>query len=172
MNKFILILYSVLISLFIAPTVLAHGTAQSFPKDVDKYTIEFEYDASGVFDDTTMAFVFRLLDQKSKEPVKFDSVLARFEDSKDKSAVIVSRLYPDELLDGIARISALLNRGDYKVYLIFYKEGNKIVETNYDLNVQKGTTRKDFPLVPVVAGVLGSALGFVFGKMKKSSNER
>ena len=155
--------------LMLPKSSLAHGAAQSFPKDVGVHTVEFEYDASGVFDDTTMAYVFRLLDQKSKEPVKFDSVLVRFENKTDKSTIFVSRVSADDLLDGVARVSALLGRADYKVYLIFYKDGDKLTETDYDLSVQKGGSQK-FPVVPAVSALAGGLIGFVLGGLKKSSH--
>ncbi len=166
----------VFVSVFIfcfssADGVFAHGTAQSFPKDIGQYTVELEYDALGIFDDTTEPLVFRLLDQKSKEPVKFSALLVRLERKDDKSTTFVVRLSPDDFLDGVGRMTAMLNRGDYLITLIFYGGENRLVEAEYDLTVQKGSA-SDFPVIPVVSGVLGAVAGFVVGRLKKTSHEK
>ena len=148
-----------------------HGNSQSFPKDVGDYTIELEYDATGLFDDSTTPFVFRILDQKTKEAVKFDSILVRYERDSDKSTTFVGRIYPDELQDGVGRFTAMLNSGDYTVTLGFYQKDKKIAETEYTISVSKGEGSKKFPLAEVLIGLGGLVVGFFASKIK-TSNEK
>lgn len=155
--------------LFASTNVKAHGTSQSFPKDVGGFTIELEYDSLGVFDDTTMPFVFRLLDQKTKNASSFDSLLVRFEKKSDKSTIIVAKVVPDELQEGVGRVTAMLNSGEYIVSLIFYKKDAKIAETDYELKVEKGEANKKLPMAQILTGVGGIVVGFVLAKLIKSS---
>lgn len=177
MPKILIFLSLVFVLLYLSLQPLnAHGTSQSFPKDSGEYTIELEYDAAGVFDDTTTPFIFRILDRQTKESIKFDSALIRFERVSDKSTTIVAKVVPDELQDGVGRLTAMLNSGDYKVSVIFYgsskelDKSQKIAEVEYDLKVEKGESSKNFPTQIVLSVAIGIAAGFLLSRFIKVSN--
>ena len=146
-------------------SISAHGTATSFSKDVGNYSLEFEYDDPQVIAGETTSYVFRLLDQKTKQPVTFDAVLLRIERKSDQSTMLVTRATQDELQDGVGRLTAMLDQGSYTVTSSYYKGGNKVTEANFDLTVQKADTGTQFPTIPVAIGLGGLVLGFVIGKL-------
>lgn len=159
-----LLFMTALTFLFVRP-VLAHGTAQSFPKEVGDFRVEMEYDDPEIFDNVTTPFVFRLLDKKTDNPVKFDALLIRFEKKSDQSTYIVARVTEDELQDGVGRLSTMLNQGDYTITAGFYKAGNKVAEVNYDIKVVPDPSNKQFPVVPVAAGAGGVVAGFILSRI-------
>lgn len=171
-NKFIvsLSIISVLCFAFVR-TVTAHGTAQSFPKEVGDYRVEMEYDDPEIFDNVTTPFVFRLLDKKTDNPLKFDALLIRFERKSDQSTYIVARVTQDELQEGVGRLSAMLNSGDYTITAGFYKGENKVAEVNYDIKVIPDPSNKQFPVLPAAVGVGGLVLGFVIAKLTGKKKE-
>lgn len=160
-SKLIFILF--LFSVFVSP-VSAHGDAVSVPKDTGDYTIEFEYGEPVIIEGETTSYVFRLLDQKAKTAVVFDSVLVRIEQKSDQTTYLVARLSPDELQDGVARFTGMLNKGDYAVAVGFYKSDTKIAEETFDLSVQK-TETNPFPTVPAVSLAVGVLIGLIASKL-------
>ncbi len=164
--KYITLLVFTLLLAFVLPkATLAHGTAVSSSKVVGDYKVEFEYDDPQIIAGETNSYVFRLIDNKTNNFVSFDSLLVRFEDKKDQSTVIVARVVQDELQEGVGRFTAMMNKGDYAISLSFYKAGNKVAETNFDLTVIPSDEDRKIPILPIIFGIGGLVLGFIASKL-------
>lgn len=164
--KYLAALFSLFVLLGLVITdVNAHGTATSAQKEVDSYIVEFEYDATDIVEGSTTPFVFRLLDKKTKNPVRFDSILVRVENEADQSTQFVVRLVEDELQEGSARLTTMFDDGTYNFTLTFFEGGEKVASTDFGIEVRPDESEKEFPGLPVASFVIGSVLGFFAAKL-------
>ncbi len=175
MKKYLSIFFVfVFLSMFTwgVPTIEAHGVAVSTPKEVGDYVLEFEYNVPEILAGETNSYVFRLLDKKTKQPILFDSLLIRFERKDDQATYLVARVVQDELQEGVGRLTAMLEKGDYIITTGFYKGDKKVAETTYDLSVLLGDNNKKFPVVSAVCIMIGLGLGYLVAKIGQNSSSK
>lgn len=147
--------------------VSAHGTGVSLDKQVENYTVEFEYDDPEVISEEPVSFSFRLLESTTGAGAHFGSVLVRIENKNDKSAFLTTRIAEDEIIDGLARLTATPLEGEYIVNLTFRDEENTIAESTFDLKVLPKTQKKSFAVTDELVGFTLGALvfGFIIGRL-------
>lgn len=145
---------------------------QSFSKEVDKFTVEFEYEALEVIEGETTPYVFRLQEKDSSKPVSFDSVFVRFEDSEGRT-YLAARVGKDQIQEGTAGAVLTLNEGSYTVNLSFQKGEENLAETPFDLKVVAGENPKSFPMNLLAAFIVGGITSFLVFKFlaKKKDDE-
>lgn len=171
-------IFKVLLSFFLfavmALPAFAHGTGTSIPKDLEKYTVELEYDEKEIISGTPTAFSFRLLEKTTGAGVHFDSVLVRFEMKDDRSSFLTAKISEDELIDGLARLTATPGEGTYVVSLNFKEGEETLAEAEYEIAVTAPEETKSIASDDMTIGLAlgGLVTGFVLGRLlfrKKSS---
>lgn len=135
----------------------AHGLGQSFRKEVDKYVLEFEYDALEVVDGDPVPYVFRIFEKESSKPTPISFVFARFVKTDTGDTVYIGRHVQDKIEEGTGRMTLALPQGEYKVELSFQSPEGTIAEAEFGhtVLVKKGS----FPTKEVGIGVGGIILG-------------
>jgi hypothetical protein len=147
--------------------VMAHGTGTSLPKDLEKFTVELEYDEKEIISGTPTAFSFRLLDKTTGAGVHFDSVIARFEMKDDRSSFLTAKISEDDLVDGLARLTATPAEGTYVISLNFKEGEESLAEAEYEIAVATPAESKSFAPDDMTIGLTlgGLVAGFVLGRL-------
>lgn len=172
--KFIVIL---IMEILIARFSFAHGTVFTQSQDVDNYIIQFEYNSFGVIAaGTVYDYDFKLLEKGSEKALPFDSAYVNFKNGS--SDTLNANLVPWDT--GVSRLTAALPGGNYTVEVSFNQKGQRIAETNFNLNVQVPaakvySSKSNFiqKYHWIVTLILGLVAGYFLSKIKteRKSNQ-
>ncbi len=189
----LLSLFSFFTFLLLPSKVLSHGFGQSFFKEANGYVLEFEYEVLEIVEGEVVPYRFQLIEKdasgsgKQRSPLmiannlgsflEFDDVLVRFNQAESGELVYAMRLTQDPLVDGLARFSGALDKGDYKVKLSFYKDEQKLAEAVFDHKVLPNKKTIGDYWQYIVIGVFGVAtigltIVLVKSRNKKKKNEK
>lgn len=155
----------------------AHGLATAKTAIVNGYLLEFEYDRLGdVPANEFMLYNVDIIDIATNEAFVFDRAYIRIRNAANET-VLVSDVFPNSLIGGIigGRIGGIISEpGDYKVDLVFYKDGQEVAGAVFDHKITpllelKNSTTLNQTTVPLLGLVFlfGLMMGLIFRKLSK-----